>query len=364
MRSTINRSVAFTLVAGLLVSTVAGAEVMRKELPGEFQKVFVRNDNWKPDNFRDEGIFIPVTYASDAMIRLDGIDDEAAWAATPEVTVPLAFGAVGHARLKALYTDDDIIIRVRWADATEDRLHHPWVWDEQSASYREGPQVEDSLMFSFEAGCEWFPSFLAGYDFDFDAWRWHAGRTDPLGQVLDLSGSMKNAQLSFNERYTPRHTEDDWNLRITDTQEGHLHWPLEKLDHQYLLVPVLDTVYFHANLDGARGQEFVRQLPPPARDLESTMPVAPQYEPLKLTGNAAEVRGKGRWDDGFWTVELRRPLITEGGGSYDIQMTRLTQFSIQVYDGVERLDESSESGRLFLEFRESESLPEEQLAQE
>jgi hypothetical protein len=54
---------------------------------------------------------------------------------------------------------------------------------------------------------------------------------------------------------------------------------------------------------------------------------------------------------------LRRPLVTEGGGSYDIQMQRLTQFSIQVYDHVERLDESSESGRLYFQFLEKESPP-------
>lgn len=364
MRSTINTLVTFSLLAGLLQSTLAAAEVTRKELPGQFEKVFVYDDHWKPDNFRDEGIFVPVTYASGATIRLDGIDDEAAWAAAPEVTVPLAFGSVESAQLKALYTDDDIIIRVRWADATEDRLHRPWVWDEESGSYREGTQVEDSLMLSFEAGCEWFPSFLAGYDFDFDAWHWLAGRTDPLGQVLDLSGSMKDAQLPINQQYTPRFDEDDWNLRITDTQEGHRHWPLEKLDRQYLLVPVMDTVYYHANLDGRRAQEFARQLQPPAGDVPNAVPVAPRYEPLKLEGNAAEVQGKGRWEDGFWTVELRRPLITEGGGSYDIQMTRLTQFSVQVYDRAERLDESSESGRLFLQFLEKESLSEEQLAKQ
>lgn len=140
MRSTINTLVTFSLLAGLLLSTLAAAEVTRKELPGQFEKVFVRDDHWKPDNFRDEGIFVPVTYASGATIRLDGIDDEAAWAAAPEVTVPLAFGSVESAQLKALYTDDDIIIRVRWADATEDRLHRPWVWDEESGSYRKVPR--------------------------------------------------------------------------------------------------------------------------------------------------------------------------------------------------------------------------------
>ena len=355
MRPTIKNSVALSLVAGLLISAIGQAEITRKELPGQFTKIYVRDEAWQPDNFK-EGTPIPATYNSGEDIILDGFDNESAWVSTPEVTIPLSFGEVESAQLKALYTDTDIIIRVRWPDATEDRLHHPWVWDEESGNYKVGPQIEDSLMFSFEAGCEWYPSFLVGYDFDFDAWQWLAARTDPLGQVLDLSGAMKDAQLSFNQSYQPRYQEDDWNLRITDTQEDNLHWPLEKLDRQFLLVPVHDVVFYHANLDGSRNQEFVRQVQVPDNLPQSPAPVLPQFEPLKLEGNAAEVRGKGNWKDGFWTVELRRPLITDGGGSYDIQIRRLTQFSIQVYDHVERLDESSESGRLFLSF-----LPPEQI---
>jgi hypothetical protein len=363
MRSTTKHSVVFLLAASLLLPAVGQAEVIRDELPGEFVKVYVRDDPWQPENLK-EGIPIPVTYTSSTDIFLDGMEKEAAWATTPEVTVPLSFGSVDSVQLRALYTDEDIIVRVRWADATEDRQHHPWVWDEELGDYKVGPQVEDSLMFSFEAGCEWFPSFLSGYDFDFDAWQWLAGRSDPLGQALDLSGSMKDAQLSFNQRYNPRYQEDDWNLRITDTREGILHWPLESLDRQFLLTSPHDTVYYHANLDGSRGQEFVRQLQPPEILPSSPAPVLPQFEPLALEGNAAEVRAKGHWEDGYWTVELRRVLITEGGGSYDIQMHRLTQFSIQVYDHVERLDESSESGRLFFQFLEKEPIPENQLAQE
>jgi len=363
MRPTNKGSVALSLAAAILISAGGQADITREEIPGDITKVFVRDDPWQPDNFK-QGTLIPATYISGEDIFLDGIENESAWATTPEVNVPLSFGSIESAQLKALYTDDDVIFRVRWADATEDRLHHPWVWDEELGNYKAGPQVEDSLMFSFEAGCEWYPSFLVGYDFDFDAWKWLASRTDPLGQALDLSGSMKDAQLSFNQRYTPRYHENEWNLRITDIQEGILHKPLVELDRQFMNWPVLDTVFYHANLDGPRGQEFARQLQAPESLPSSPAPLLPQYEPLKLEGNAAEVRAKGHWEDGFWTVELRRPLITEGGGGYDIQMKRLTQFSIQVYDHVERLDESSESQRLFLQFLEKEPQPAKQLAKE
>ena len=64
-----------SLVAILLLGAVAQAEISKREVPGEFLKVYVRDDQWKPDNFKD-GIFIPVTFAADERIRLDGIDDE------------------------------------------------------------------------------------------------------------------------------------------------------------------------------------------------------------------------------------------------------------------------------------------------
>jgi hypothetical protein len=355
MHATIRNTLFFSLAAGMLICSGASAGVEEVQKPGDITKVFVRDDPWQPDNFKD-GILIPATYTSGEDISLDGIDNEVAWASATEVTVPLSFGTVESAQLKALYTDEDIVLRIRWADATEDRLHHPWVWDEELGNYKIGPQVEDSLMLSFEAGCEWFPSFLTGYDFDFDAWRWLAGRTDPLGQALDLSGSMKDAQLLINTAYTPRYNENEWNLRITDDQEGNLHRPVEELDRQFMRWPVLDQVFYHANLDGRRGQEFARQTTATSSLPSSPNPV-PQYEPLKLEGGSADVRAKGHWEDGFWTVELRRKRITEDGTAYDIQFKRLTQFSIQVYDHVEGLDESSESGRLFFQFLEKEPLP-------
>ena len=75
-------------------------------------------------------------------------------------------------------------------------------------------------MFSFEAGCEWFPSFLAGYTFDFDAWHWMAARSDPTGHALDLTGSLNDIQMPMNVGYPARHKEDQWNLRFIELREG------------------------------------------------------------------------------------------------------------------------------------------------
>ena len=353
MRYRDKKLIALSLAAGVLVCAGAQAEVTRSTIGPDIIKVKVRDDNWQPDTFK-QGTVIPAAYSEDAAIVIDGIDNESAWSAAAEVTIPLSFGSVKSAQLKALYTDEDVLLRVRWADAAKDSLHRPWVWDEKAAEYVAGQQVEDSLLLSFEAGCEWFPSFLAGYDFDFDAWHWQAGRTDPVGQALDLNGSVKDTKLPGNTAYASRNKEDEWNLRITDRNDGTLHNPWDRLDRQYMLWPAMGTVFYGDRLDGTHVVGFGRKLPPPAQPPSappsSPAAVQPQFEPFKLQGNAGDVSAKGHWEDGFWTVEFRRKRITESGGSWDVQFERLTQFSLHVFDHTEQLDQSSESQRLFLQF--------------
>lgn len=359
MRSQNIKIVVLLLAAGVLVSANTQAEVKRSTMGPDLIKVMVSEDDWQPDSFK-QGIAIPASYTADADVVLDGIDNEPAWAIAAEVTVPLSFGNAESAQLKALYTDEDVLIRIRWADPAKDSLHHPWIWNEELGNYEIGPQVEDSLLLSFEAGCEWFPSFLSGYAFDFDAWHWQASRTDPVGQALDLSGSVKEVKLPGNTSYASRNNEDEWNLRFTDWNDGILHKPWDELERQYMIWPVMDSVFYGDRLDGISAVGFGRKLPPPASppaDLPSSpAAVLPQFEPVELTGNAGDVHAKGHWEDGFWTVEFRRKRITEGGGSWDVQFERLTQFSLHVFDHTERLDQSSESPRLFLQFLDNEPL--------
>jgi len=345
---------ALSLATVLYCGSNAQADIKESMLDGKVVKVLVSDDSWQPDSFK-EGIAIPAVYMAEPQITVDGIDTETAWSAAEEITVPLAFGTVQSAQVKALYTDDFVHLRVRWPDTSEDRLHHPWIWNETLGNYEAGPQVEDSLILSFEVGCEWFPSFLAGYDFDFDAWRWMASRTDPTGYALDMIGQVKERQFIGKTPYASRYSKDEWNMRFVDDFQNtidddneHLTW--DQLDRKYELWPITSTVYFGAVLDGSEGNQLARELAPPAQLPASPAPMLPQFEPLALQKNTSDVRARGHWEDGFWTVELSRKRITGFRLSYDVPLERLTQFSLHVFDRVERIDQSSESGRLFLQF--------------
>jgi hypothetical protein len=55
-------------------------------------------------------------------------------------------------------------------------------------------------------------------------------------------------------------------------------------------------------------------------------------------------------------VEFRRSLITPGDTTTDWVFVRLSQFSLYIFDGVERLDQASESPRLFLRLMPTDQL--------
>jgi hypothetical protein len=354
----------FLTVLALLASGTLHSEVIYTST-SRSSFVDVRNEAWQPEGFVN-GTIVPATYIPVADLTMDGMDNEPEWSLAIEVPVLLNFGSVSEASLKALYTDDEVFIRVRWRDETENREHHPWIWDAGQGRYLPGPQIEDSVLLSFEAGCEWSPSFLAGYVYDYDAWQWMAARTDPLGQAVDLYGTVQSQDHPVQNfvKYQSRSTENAWNVKFETPLESPLYANWSELDRSYFIEPTLDTVYVRKDPDGGRGAnvpDFVRQLPAPEMAPQDDEDIYPQFLPLRLEGQAGEVDAKGHWEDGYWTVEFRRVRITPADTLNDTVFTRLTQFAVHVYDQVERLDQASESGRLFLRFMEEEQLGEDVL---
>lgn len=336
-----------------LASTLPGlvfSEVFHRQVNDKNTFVDVKDDAWQPEGFKN-GTTIPAAYIKVANITLDGQDSEPDWASAIEVTVPMDFGSVKAASLKALYTDDEVFIRVRWKDETENRKHHPWVWDVASEQYVTGPQIEDSIILSFEAGCEWSPSFLDGYVYDFDGWQWLAARSDPLGQAVDLGGTIQSQdspQLNF-VKYPSRNTEAVWNVKFTaDVKEDELHANWNEVNRTYYRQPARGIVYVRSDPDDRN--DFVQHLPAPEMAPPDETTSYPQYSPLKLEGGSGDVSAKGHWKNGYWTVEFRRARFTSATTLNDTVFNRITQFAVHIYDQVERVDQASESERLFLRF--------------
>jgi hypothetical protein len=352
----------------LLAFSTAAAEEVRDIQRSGAGRAFVTveaNDAWEPDGF--EKALIVRAAPIDKGPVIDGLADDPAWNGATELTVPLAWGGVPEATLKAVYTDKDVFLLVSWPDATRDDQHHPWLWDAAQERYIEGPQVEDSLLVSIEGGCDWNTSLLGNQVYDFDAWLWMAARTDPVGQAVDGDGSVLDRSIPNRGfvKYETRQPESAWNVKFVDRRDGILTEPWHGLKRMYKRAEAVDEIYVRYKPDGSPPPVFAERVEPPSDPAAAadgvagrtahkiaavSLPTAPQYRPVPLSGDAGEVAAKGRWTDGRWTVEFRRALATPAGTSSDSVFERTTQFSIHVFDHTERVDEVSESGRLWLEF--------------
>ena len=323
----------------------------------KYSYVKIEDNSWQPEEFRN-AIVIPASYIETPAITLDGKDDEADWDNATEIAIPLLYGLVSKAWLKALYSDEEVFIRVRWEDATEDREHHPCIWNSEEERYIEGKQVEDSLILSIEGGCWWTPSFMEGQVFDFDGWQWLAVRSDPVGQAVDIDGSVYDRPFRKGRegQLKSRGSKDVWNVKFTEEEEDSFHKTWEELERMYVYQPALTTLYYRGKADRSDSWEFGQRLPAPESAPEDENQTFPQFKAVKLEGDAGDVSAKGHWENGAWTVEFSRAHFTDSETVTDSVFSRLTQFSVHVFDHVERIEQASESGRLYLQFMEKEQL--------
>lgn len=170
----------------LVGSLTAQAEVSIRESKLKTSAEVTSNDSWQPEGFEA----FPVLHAP--LIRetpvIDGLADDPAWTNAEPLVLSLDHGSVAEASVKAVYTDKEVFLLVSWPDPDKDDQHRPWVLNAEQGRYVESPQIEDSVLVTIEGGCDWSPSPLQGYVFDFDGWRWLAARSDPLGQAVDING--------------------------------------------------------------------------------------------------------------------------------------------------------------------------------
>ncbi len=355
----IKKWIAIIIAAALLImgpTTVAAAEKAHeiKSIGDSISFIEVEaNDPWQPDGF-GEALTVSATFVDQGPV-IDGLADDLAWSGAESAAVPMSWGSVPEATVKAVYTSEDVFLLVSWPDSTEDDQHHPWLWDAEQGRYIEGPQVEDALLVSIEGGCDWKSSLLAGTTYDFDGWLWLAARSNPLGQAVDVAGSVRDSgnKGRGNNKYQSRHMEPSWDVKFTDRQKDRLTKPWQGLARMYKRTQPQQEVYVRYPPDGPRSTPKFTELigsPPVPNTAESPPPVVQQHRPIKLTGDAGDVMAKGSWTDGRWTVEFRRKLTTPTGTMTDSLFERITQFSIHIFNQTERLDEASESGRIWLEF--------------
>ncbi len=249
---------------------------------------------------------------------IDGKDDDDAWkgAKTLAITVkrplPPNPGASTEATIRCVRTDTHIYFVVRWKDGTKDDTDHkPWVWNAEKGAYAEGPEREDMFSIAFEHTGEFDADMLSGKPGTWDVWQWKAFRTNPQGYAMDRS-----------HRYTADKPEGKANSH--DAKNGKKIWIARPED---------------------AGDTVEKKQPAPK---EKSGDRVPQYLPGTPSGSAADVRAKGAWSDGWWTLEFERKLDTGNKDDTAFDAKREYKFAIGTHDRTGEMDKSS--GVIILSF--------------
>jgi len=220
---------------------------------------------------------------------IDGIDNDQLWQnAAPLVTRDSL--ADMDIYLKAVYTDKEIFFLVRFPDPDESRTHKSWQWDAKRNLYDLGKDREDTFIFKWNM--EAVPvdlSIYADNNYTADIWYWKANRTDPSGYADDKSHIFNSIASRNATRVTSRTGKTRYLSRLEDNGLGAYKSRIQTVHKDDIM---------------------------------------PRYENRQPTASRADVRARGIWKDGWWTIELARALDT--GFEDDIQFSPSKSFEFGV----------------------------------
>jgi hypothetical protein len=204
---------------------------------------------------------------------IDGIQNEKAWSSVPFQAIKTDSCEIKY---KIYSHNSCIYLLVVFPSEKENRKHRLWHWDPLKQLYLSGPEKEDELYVLWsEFPLDAIPGTFAE---NADVWIWRAARTDPAGFADDY--------YFINERLSSRPYNEFADL-LQDNGK---------------------SCWFNRYFAVFAGNEL------------------PRYNQSTPEGSLADVRAKGSWNSGVWTVEFSRKMNT--GNTDDIDFGRNTGLSV------------------------------------
>ena len=174
--------------------------------------------------------------------------------------------------IKSAYTDTSIFFLISYLDKNESRLHRSWVWNKENKMYDAGPDREDSMVFKWKLDDSTKDlSIFSDETYESDVWFWKACRTDPQGFADDKI-----------QRLYDHAVKDSFEVTSKTGRKMFIQRKGDKGSSSY------------------KTRIFV--------DFEGE--VVPRYTLRQPQSSRADVRARGVWKDGRWTIELARALVT------------------------------------------------------
>ena len=220
---------------------------------------------------------------------IDGLATDVVWEKAQEIKTHDKAADL-TVSLKAVYTDSEIFLLVIFPDPDESRTHKSWTWDKGRELYTVGNDREDVFVIKWSMDIKATGlSIYADNPHRADIWYWKACRTDGAGFADDKS---------------------------------HVYSQKENRDATKTISRSGKTMYLLRNGDEGTSAFTI--------DLRSDYEgdILPRFLIKQPTGSRADVKAKGRWENGAWTIEFRRNFLT--GNQDDVQFNTTQKFLLGV----------------------------------
>ena len=299
-------------------------------------------------------------------ITVDGIADEV-WDLTAPLTITLdetpykpSNGYDGitstNIELRAMHDDTNLYVMLRWDDPTESLRRFPWQkqdngeWVQlmnQDSTRNDNTYYEDKAAIFWninergfaKKGCDrachiaeeglldGVQDISAGRHFTntpdatIDMWHWKSARTNAVGQVDDqYVNSDRQAQNKAWGRHGDIKTDGGYYNNINDAGTGPA-WMVTQ-PNEFGTLSILDS----------EKTDFVDTFSPG----DEIGGIVSQ----RFTGPRGDIDGQAVWEDGVWTLEIKRALVTTGEGSdkHDVQFSDLDKtydFGVTIFDNAQ-----------------------------
>jgi len=196
--------------------------------------------------------------------------------------------------LKAVYTDTEIFLLVTFPDPDESRTHKSWIWDKGREIYTVGNDREDIFVVKWAMEPDTLDlSIYADNSYQADIWYWKACRTDGAGFADDKIHSFSQKENRDATKTVSRSGKTMYLLRTGD--EG---------ASAYII-----------DMRSDYGGEIL-----------------PRFLISQPTGSRADVTAKGHWENGVWTIEFRRDLMTGNRDDVQFNTSQKYLFGISRYE--------------------------------
>lgn len=213
---------------------------------------------------------------------IDGLETEEVWRGAEEVKTTDNTAKI-EVTIKSAYDGAAIYFLVSFPDQDESRTHRSWIWNKGKGMYEEGPDREDVFVFKWKLDEKTKDiSIYSDEPYETDIWYWKACRTDPVGYADDKIN-----------RLTQYGTKDSLEIISKSKRKMHI-----KRDGD-------------SGVSAYKAEIYV--------DYEGD--VLPRYITRQPESSRADVKAKGVWKDGRWTIEFARALVT--GNADDVNFKNL-----------------------------------------